>query len=787
MQQKVKLNRSPKISSARRGQIFALYALMVPIILLFTGLAFDLGWYYLNVSRLQNAADAAALAGARKIIDTNSTKLKDLVPVLVAKLPADNGLDDDGEPRVETSTSTETTTDTTETEAGTTITTTETTTTTTTTISKTQLKDLDWTDGDTTAKNYTVKNLGTTQNVQTDTDETASLIIDNWSLFNSASKRQVVPDLNLVKVNGDFYYIVKLDENIRHFFLSGWFDSMDAKVVAIAKLVPKDQVIVETNTTVKTWDEFIAKIRDIINRNVIVGNWEVQNAYKNSGGGLVNVAKVNITDPITGEAVKFYDENGNERTQVTAYEASFGTTVYSGAWNHFQDFKNHYYRGDFYRKETVIVKDDVEFTSDPNGEDIIDRNGNRGTITSYGKGKYGESSSVSATSAAINTNKKDLAVYNPEKKGRRKTYQDGITETGDVGLPYTWKRLDSINIDFRVEDTLSGKWLSEDWDWDLALAGDTTADYPNVTTSNTDFDEKGAYTKDDNIKRLRIHTSIKFEDPYKVRPDVDKPDEPDVLWARIESEPMLYHPDIMDRAYGKLTSKKNQTGLNSVNQIILNFNQSNYDTSAQRYRPLIIFYDGPETYSIYSYYDTVNKFVRKSQPVIVNLNAPYRVILYAPNSPVAVIGTDEVKNKFRGFIVAKSYVTLKTEDDFDFYRTRYHLKGKRSEELTPVEENGKTVYKQSNGTKVAADKVCSEDIYRSTDTNDTKDYYFVPADKNENGIEMFVDFGGNIQYKEWNNRPTKIGEYDNFGRTDFTTHNYHVESFLNHNLLLSGK
>ncbi|MBR2520510.1 MAG: pilus assembly protein [Selenomonadaceae bacterium] len=321
-------NSLQKIFFSRRGQMLVLFALLIPIILLFVGLGIDLGWYYLNVSRLQNAADAAALAGARKIINSNSTKLKDLVPVLVQNLPEDNGLTDDGEPRVETSTSTETTTNTTETEEGTTITTTETTTTTTTTISKTQLTDLDWSGGDITARNYTVKNIDTTQNIQADADETASLIIDSWSLFYSDFDRQVVPDLNLVKVNGEFYYVVKLDENIRHFFLPGWFKNMDAKVVAIAKLVPKDQVTVETSTEIKTIEEFIAKLRETINKNVIVGNWEVQNKYKNTGGGLLNVSDLNITDPTTSETVKFYDSEGNERTQVTAYEASFGNEVY---------------------------------------------------------------------------------------------------------------------------------------------------------------------------------------------------------------------------------------------------------------------------------------------------------------------------------------------------------------------------------------------------------------------------------------------------------------------------
>ena len=47
----------------QRGQALVLYALMIPLLILFVGVGIDLGWYYLNVSRLQNAADAAVLAG----------------------------------------------------------------------------------------------------------------------------------------------------------------------------------------------------------------------------------------------------------------------------------------------------------------------------------------------------------------------------------------------------------------------------------------------------------------------------------------------------------------------------------------------------------------------------------------------------------------------------------------------------------------------------------------------------------------------------------------------------
>ncbi|MBR0290161.1 MAG: pilus assembly protein, partial [Selenomonadaceae bacterium] len=49
----------------QRGQVLVLYALLIPLLFLFAGVGLDLGWYSLNVSRLQNAADAAALAGAK--------------------------------------------------------------------------------------------------------------------------------------------------------------------------------------------------------------------------------------------------------------------------------------------------------------------------------------------------------------------------------------------------------------------------------------------------------------------------------------------------------------------------------------------------------------------------------------------------------------------------------------------------------------------------------------------------------------------------------------------------
>lgn len=57
-----------KLSYKRRGQALVLYALLIPTLLVFAGAGLDLGWYYLTVSRMQNAADAAVMAGAWEML-----------------------------------------------------------------------------------------------------------------------------------------------------------------------------------------------------------------------------------------------------------------------------------------------------------------------------------------------------------------------------------------------------------------------------------------------------------------------------------------------------------------------------------------------------------------------------------------------------------------------------------------------------------------------------------------------------------------------------------------------
>ena len=817
----------PIKSFKRRGQVLVFYALMIPLLFLFAGVGMDLGWYYLNVSRLQNAADAAAVAGAKTILDemqsSTPKKFKDYYVQLVDSYPSDK-----------------------------------------------PYNEISLDNGNTVAQEYTVKNLGTAENEQ---------IFDSWSRGKN-SEVTMTPEPALFKDGDNYYYVVTLIESIEHFFMPGKFDAMNAPVVAVAVITRNDggsesgpSIILDANGgdmlkdgeavsglderpkidvkselrntktddsngtvsvqlpsnysftregyTIVSWNteangsgfsylledilyneeeenpeetdeskvgwrnlntlfrlrgvfedpdnpdiskvtlyaqwekvippEVIEKLDDAKNENVIVGNWEVQNYYR---------------------------QNDSRKKE---YYERFGHDFYVGAWNHFQDFYHHYTPGNLYRSEVVNILDDIE-QKDDDGNPAKDDDGNY-IITSYGK-----KSSVSATTSAIN-NDVNSDAYNPQQNGILKTYKDGITEKSNAAYPYTWDRLDSINVDFRPEITFnlnkeSEQFLSEDYDLELGF-------FDGMSYGNKKWDTGGQ--GEAVIRLLRIHTNINFETPYRARIS-SKYDDPDILWMRIESEPMLYHPDVTEKGQA---ARLNIKSLNSVHQIIINANQSNYDGPEEAYdnkvykhRPVIMFYDGPETNDVYDSYKTnTNVLHRKSQPIILNLNAPFRGILYAPNSPVVVIG--DSMNQFRGFVVAKNYLRLKNDNDFTEGGYNYYDTYKKKKQYFK-QEDGSFLDKDGKKVNTTAEKLFKEKFYYDK-TGSSKQYFKIIENTNgemvsnsAEGITMFVDAQGNVQYAVPETTPTNAGVYDTFGRTDFTTHGYHLEESSNENLLLSG-
>lgn len=222
----------------------------------------------------------------------------------------------------------------------------------------------------------------------------------------------------------------------------------------------------------------------------------------------------------------------------------------------------------------------------------------------------------------------------------RTTSANGTKKTGKV---FNDNELDSINIDYKQDINMSKTGYTKDWD-----LGVEELPVPSITPLNA-----SGWNKDKAFD-LRIHSNVDFDDPWKTRyPDSATPD---VLWTRIESDP--YYWNLGDIG-------KTMTQLNSVRQIFLNFNNSNAGRypenstegvpGSYKYRPMFIFYTGPEKL------EKSDTTKRVSQPLVLNFNTDFNAVVFAPNSPVLINGNGHT---FKGFVIAKEFVQSKEEDDY---------------------------------------------------------------------------------------------------------------------------
>ena len=346
----------------------------------------------------------------------------------------------------------------------------------------------------------------------------------------------------------------------------------------------------------------------------------------------------------------------------------------------------------------------------------------------------------------------------------------------------------------------------QDWDLPLGYDGEMNGNKYGQTqhqdgTGNSNVGVGAtlhpAYDKDgveqSNTKKggwhdhLRIHSTINFKAPYKVRPTYVKShdEDTDVLWVRIESEPMFRYPDSTD-SRKQTKNHLDIGGLNAVRQIIINFTESNVNRGDNEYRPIVIFYDGPERYS------TKNS-IRDPLPIIVNFAVPTRAVIYAPNCPVVVTGA--AADQFQGFIVAKKFMRLKETADFEAEIDKYE----RANDSGTVTENGQNYRAKDEvanpywGTKHTRPDGTVKN-YRDNGEPKTINWLYKkitnsPTDTDGNVVgafDMYVDDYGDVQYVELDSQPKSIGKYDNFGKTNFTTHNYTVMGSSASNMLLSG-
>lgn len=221
----------------RRGQAMVLWALLTPLLIVFVGVGMDLGWYYLTVSRLQNAADAAVLAGAWKLVEKNQDLSDYYVYSLTGRPNAEFKPDSDGDYTLYYIDEKEGYTH----------------------------KEINEEPGQTDAKKYANKNLSDTEETDNVSDSWNTIAKNSGVTFKSALYARKM-DIDR-KENGVKYYKVTLTEQVSHLFLRG-FKPMEAKVVAYALLKPHGLDLVT--------------IINQLEKTKVIGNWEYQRANHNS-------------------------------------------------------------------------------------------------------------------------------------------------------------------------------------------------------------------------------------------------------------------------------------------------------------------------------------------------------------------------------------------------------------------------------------------------------------------------------------------------------------------------
>ena len=285
----------------------------------------------------------------------------------------------------------------------------------------------------------------------------------------------------------------------------------------------------------------------------------------------------------------------------------------------------------------------------------INYNSRENTYKAGAKNRYAIVDVKPASSnARIKTNTTWKTTYTDENELRQLNNPDSLI----FGFRQDIQRIEGGTVTYNNDADKSVKEITgwhnvqfeKDWDIrrDIPYDRKTEIRYINLVGSGGNWWNK---TRD-----MRIHNIFNLYN-FEVRSDRDeetkKMDPYDILWVRIESEAF-----IPLKMLG--INKSSHYDYKSVRQIVLNINEDNttkvkdndgnvvkdeYGRVLYKYRPMVIFYDGPEKINM-------NSSTRDSKPVILNLNANFRGILFAPNSPVVL--NDNGRN-FDGFIVAKKY------------------------------------------------------------------------------------------------------------------------------------
>ena len=606
----------------QKGQSMILYALLTPLLFTVAGAAVDLGWYYLNFSRLQNMADSAVISSAKVLNQKDGDFSNYTYNYFLAAAPENLNPEN---------------------------------------------KNTDG--GDLEAKKYISKNLEISLDWQG-----KDFVTDTFSNADLNFSKKVFPTKDADGYDV-LYYEITLTETPKHFFeILEKFGDVKISVKAAAKFTRVPDI-----TSKEDGPTFFEQM-EAIKEKKVYAYWEVmQNEYKNEA----DILKADMAAEIAlgrdaNEVLESYVE------KLTAKYISRGVD-----------------------KTTAKNRALKDLTADRSADKARER-----SITTSG-----------------NWWLKDLTNYRTEN----------LSLNGRGGTSWNEKQTDFDDIFINFLQDVDFK-FSKDWDigYEMPSGMKIPNNFINCKIFNSATDEK-------NLRfGYRIFGLIGIEEdkilqngkfPYKVR---EGRDSPDPLYARIESETIKWEPYY----------SKNHSAWNTVRQIFINVNCSNFSESD---RPIIFFYDGPKRFD-------EDSPVRDSKPIILNLNADFRGVIYAPNSPVIVAGNN---HKFRGFIIAKEFLKLKTDEDFKNFKKVVR------------KDNGHTIFvKNESDIKSSATEnipenciaVTYEDgdknlfyyLERSKNLVETRDRYFekissLKADSKYSPVkipEIFVDEQGDIVTSE---------------------------------------
>lgn len=631
--------------------------------------------------------------------------------------------------------------------------------------------DTDISAGNAIAKIYADKNLS---NSDTDAEMT-----------NSWTKGTVTDIETLYKDGtGNFYYVVYLVENIKHFMMPGWFDDMSAPVVAIAMLSKDTNVLPATARTLLldanggelTDDEGESGTRRTVKENtetdtllptkatiqlknydstfneellfigwntkpdgsgttygdgksftqaelnqlfgtgdtvVLYAQWEHRNIYI-AGDSLYNAMKGNSSYETKG-----LEELMTYNTWVAIYKLGK-----DGTYGVYPDGGGSVYnsKGDHFRTETTNINSSVTSSKSTNfnifldlGSDLMYNN----NASSSGKGLFKYSWDIAdilncdSTLSSIVAKKNSFVSSNPSL-----TYNFTNNSSISKADAIKYRVHTRFNIDaawvarsnYNNESSTSPKYVSyvreclqtvltalqskygtskklkdisnlaDDVDEIIADKVGIPIQYSSYIQAVINEYKDKTYTSGSwwsqttnyyTLSKDGINTLVNDFNPASMIPSTDP------LYVRIESEEL-------NEADG---DRQNTT----VRQMFINVNKANTGSSA---RPLIIFYEGPDRGLTEGVDDSDKNSSqsgspkeaypdlswRDSKPVILNLNADFRGILFAPNSPVVINGNGK---NFYGFVIAREFVRVTTEKDYTLKNGKY------------IDANGKEWFKSS--------------------------------------------------------------------------------------------